>query len=402
MFATGVNVVGVAAVFVVAQFTKAFSAHDFGKAHDGIQGGAQFMADAGQKIGLLPVGIFRHFLGFAQFLLGAFPRGDVAHHGAEGCAGFWRLQTADADEERNTVALAGGGHKFAAIVEHAGEARTRETCEIVPPEFAAFGLQQAGEELACNVGFRHTEDSFGTRRKPQNAAVAVERDDAIGGHIDDGFQFLVGNGAYVWHRWRGDDCYWWCEFDLNNGWRYGLFFWLDLFRFCGCSRLRRDGLKDILVGQSIQPGNSGCHAAEGLGLTRCRDKAQGGTTGGLRQGLPQAVVREDTRHIVEAQQACHMAGGKEGITSAGHENGLARALQTFANGVGHERHLAGLDSWRHGFDPGHSLHRFRQCFRLHGLFDALAEIFKRLGRAWLGLGDRCSVRHFHIKGGNLA
>ena len=99
MAAAGMDVVDIAAVFVVVDFAEALQPHDFREAHDGVERRAQFVADAGEEFRFLPAGRFGRFLGLAQFRLGLLPLRDVAHHGAEGGLRFRRLQLADGEEQ---------------------------------------------------------------------------------------------------------------------------------------------------------------------------------------------------------------------------------------------------------------------------------------------------------------
>ena len=152
MRAAGVDVIDIAAIFVVADFAEAFEPHDFGKAQDGIERRPQFVADLGEEFRFLPACLFGCFLGVAKFLFGLLPLRDVAHHGAE-CGTFraLRLQLADGEEQRNLAALLDDRCYFAPVIEDRGESRTLQRCEIIAQDLAAFGREEFGERLARDL-----------------------------------------------------------------------------------------------------------------------------------------------------------------------------------------------------------------------------------------------------------
>ena len=82
------DIIGIFHITRMADRPETFGRHHVGKADDGIERRADFMADARQEIGLVGIGGFRRPLGVAQFFFGALPLGNVANHGAIAMRGF--------------------------------------------------------------------------------------------------------------------------------------------------------------------------------------------------------------------------------------------------------------------------------------------------------------------------
>ncbi len=83
MLAAAVDVVGIGGILLVPDRAEHLHLHDLGKADDGVQGRAQFVADIGEEVGLGAVGDLRLVLGLAQILLGADARGGIGDEGDE-------------------------------------------------------------------------------------------------------------------------------------------------------------------------------------------------------------------------------------------------------------------------------------------------------------------------------
>ena len=139
-----VDVLEVLPVAVVAERPEALLHHHLGKADDGIERGADLVADLGEEFGLCRGGFFRLLAGVDQFFLGALPGGDVAQHRAEFLA---VLDAAHGHVKRHQPALAHAADQLAALVEQRRFV-ARETVEIVERGAAAFRREQLAERRA--------------------------------------------------------------------------------------------------------------------------------------------------------------------------------------------------------------------------------------------------------------
>jgi hypothetical protein len=82
MLARIADVMGIFEIARAADRAEPFLRHHFGKADDGVERGADFVADPGKEIALVRIRGLRGALGGAQLFFGAFPLGDVTQNRA--------------------------------------------------------------------------------------------------------------------------------------------------------------------------------------------------------------------------------------------------------------------------------------------------------------------------------
>ena len=83
MGAAAVDVGGILPVALIAQGAIELVPQDLGKADDGVERRAQFVAHIGEEFRFRPVGALRQFLGFLQLPFRALAIGDIDHHAVE-------------------------------------------------------------------------------------------------------------------------------------------------------------------------------------------------------------------------------------------------------------------------------------------------------------------------------
>jgi hypothetical protein len=199
------NVMDVAAVFLVVDFAEAAEPHHFRETHDGIERGPQLMADAGEEFRFLAACRLGTFLGLAQFRLGFLPLRDVADDRAEGCLRPRGLQLADRQEQRHRSPLADDCRDLTPVVEDGCEAGALKCCQIIADRLAAFRRQQVDEGLSRHIGDAVAEDRLRPCAEGVDARVRIECDDAVGGGIENGAQFLVIRAAAAGEAQAGQE-----------------------------------------------------------------------------------------------------------------------------------------------------------------------------------------------------
>src|SRR5215475_14034937 len=127
MTTRGVNVFEILSVTFVTDGAKAFVHHDFGKAYDGIERGANFMANFGEKFGFRDRGFLGGLLGSRKFFGGALPGGHVAQDDAELLAVF---DASHSDIERNKPPLTNAPDHFVTGIEDTGTAAVRQLIQV--------------------------------------------------------------------------------------------------------------------------------------------------------------------------------------------------------------------------------------------------------------------------------
>src|SRR5712692_4438844 len=146
MAARGMDVLEIFAVALVADGTEPFLHHDLGETDNGIERGADLVADLREKVGLGGGGLFRLALGRNELLLRLLPLGDIAKDHAELICPL--ADPPDGHEQRDQAALPDAADNLAPAIEQARNAVAGETVEIIVGYLHALGSKQTGERAA--------------------------------------------------------------------------------------------------------------------------------------------------------------------------------------------------------------------------------------------------------------
>src|SRR6185437_4478510 len=121
----GVDVLQVLPVTLIADRPETLVHHDFGKANDGIERCANFMADFREKFGFRDRGFLGCLLGVRELFGGVLPRGNVAQYHAKLLSA---LNATHSDMERNQPSLT---HTSDRLVTGVEDTRATAVCEPV-------------------------------------------------------------------------------------------------------------------------------------------------------------------------------------------------------------------------------------------------------------------------------
>jgi len=187
MLAGAADIVGVFHIALAADRPEALLGHQLRETDNGVEGRADLVADAGQELALERAGVFRLQLGIPQFLLGALPLGDIAHHRA---VAIGARQVADGHEQRQKASGRLAADDFAPVIEHACNTRSGQTGKIVLHGALAFMGKQHGKGPAAGVVVVVIEQ--GRRRTVHRAddAVVADQNDAVGCRFEDRTQLV--------------------------------------------------------------------------------------------------------------------------------------------------------------------------------------------------------------------
>src|SRR6185312_1759241 len=125
MTAGGVDVLQVLPVTLIADRAETLVHHDFGKADDGIERCANFMADLRDKFGFRDRGFLGCLLGIRELFGGVLPCGNLAKYHAQL---FSALNATHSDMKRNQSSLT---HTSDCVVPGVEDTRATAVCEPV-------------------------------------------------------------------------------------------------------------------------------------------------------------------------------------------------------------------------------------------------------------------------------
>src|SRR5262245_32945216 len=143
MAAGGMNVLEIFAVALVAHGAETLLHHHLGETDDGVERGANLMADPREKIGFgrrraLGLALRPGELGFRPL-----PAGDVAKGDAERVGAI--AEASDGHEQMERGAVAGAADNLAPAPRRAGRAVAENAVERVARRLRAFGSEQIGQ-----------------------------------------------------------------------------------------------------------------------------------------------------------------------------------------------------------------------------------------------------------------
>src|SRR5690606_2050466 len=183
VIARAVDVAQVVAVPVGPYRPELFIHHQFGKADDGVERGADFMAYPRQKLGLLRGRTFRLRARLRQVFLGPLPLGDIAHDGAVAVVS---RQAPDRHEQWDEASFGLPTDNLAPVIEHAGHPVLRKSVQIIAYGAVALDRKQGGKVLAFHGGTIEAEQGLCRAADVANCAIARDQDHTVGSGVDDG------------------------------------------------------------------------------------------------------------------------------------------------------------------------------------------------------------------------
>src|SRR5262249_21302186 len=122
------NIFQILSVTLVADGAETLLHHDFGETDNGVERGANFMADLGEKFGLRDQGFLGCLLRVRQLFGGAFPGRHVAQYDAQL---FTVFDPTHGDVKRNRSALPNASDRLVASIEGPGTTAVREPVEML-------------------------------------------------------------------------------------------------------------------------------------------------------------------------------------------------------------------------------------------------------------------------------
>ena len=200
MFARAADILQVFDIAFVAERAEPLRDHHFGKADDGIERRAHFMADprqqvrfrVGRVIGLPPR---RLRVAFALLALR-----QIAKHREE--IRPTRTGPSDGHRQRDDAAVALAAEHVTAVIEQACDLGALDAGEMVLHHALAFRREQLGEMALRELRPVIAEQRFGAAIAGMDGAPGVEHHDAFGGGVENGGKIL-GIGVADRRRRRG-------------------------------------------------------------------------------------------------------------------------------------------------------------------------------------------------------